>query len=229
MGVSHSLSLQRSAEDKEEIGQWKFLEQMEFLIAIKGTRTVSGNLPEASDEETETAADILQAAVEEADIEVETDGVNVFEQPIAVAVKRKESAQGGPKHKKKRNVQESEDPILSLIKQKLERKPESSRMGFFKSIMPRVEALEEDLFQEFQLQTLQSLKKLHALQTQQGHSSWQSGQSSLSSHTIFTPIPSPLSSATTSPPPVSSAMTSPSPSSSCYPRTTFHHSQGQTP
>ena len=80
--------------------------------------------------------------------------------------KRKESAQGGPKHKKKRNVQESEDPILSLMKQKLERKPESSRMGFFKSIMPRVEALEEDLFQEFQLQTLQSLKKLHALQTQ---------------------------------------------------------------
>ena len=103
----------------------------------------------------------------------------------------------------------------------------------------RVEALEEDLFQEFQLQTLQSLKKLHALQTQQGHSSWQSGQSSLSSHTIFTAIPSPLSStmtslsplssATRSPPPVISAMTSPSPSSSCYPRTAFHHSQGQTP
>ena len=93
----------------------------------------------------------------------------------------------------------------------------------------RVEALEEALFQELQLQTLQSLKKLHALQTQQGHSSWQSGQSSLSSHTIFTPVPSPLSSATTSPPPVSSAMTSPSPSLSCYARIAFHHSQGQTP
>ncbi|XP_041366857.1 uncharacterized protein LOC121381588 [Gigantopelta aegis] len=220
----HCNALQRT-RTKKKLGSvadnskpWKFLKQMEFLIPIKDIRNSKGNLPEASDEESETDADILQAAMEEADIVSEGDGVDVPEQAVDVVEKRKGSEQGGRKQKKKK-VEDNEDPILSLMRKKLERKPESPRIGFFNSIMPRVETLEEDLFQEFQLQTLQLLKNLHAQQTQQGHFSGKSGQSSLSSHDSFTPIPSPLSSSMSSPSP------SPSPSQSYYPPTALYRSQ----
>ncbi|XP_041372754.1 uncharacterized protein LOC121386024 [Gigantopelta aegis] len=216
----HCNALQRTRTKKksgsgaDNSKPWKFLKQMEFLIPIKDIRNSKGHLPEASDEESETDADILQAAMEEADIVSEGDGVDVPEQAVDMVEKRKGSEQGGRKQKKKK-VEDNEDPILSLMRKKLERKPESPRIGFFNSIMPRVETLEEDLFQEFQLQTLQLLKNLHAQQTQQGHFSGQSGQSSLSSHDSFTPIPSPLS----------SSMSSPSPSQSYYPPTALYRSQ----
>lgn len=168
----HCNALQRT---KKNLGSgagnsrpWKFIKQMEFLIPIKESRKSTGNLTEASDEETETKDGILQVVVEETDSDTvnEDDGFNVPEQLVAVVEKKKRSEQGVKQ--KKRKV-DSEDPIRSLMRKKLERKPESPRMSFFNSIMPRVEALEEDLFLEFQLQTLQLLKNLHAQQTQQGH------------------------------------------------------------
>ena len=133
---------------------------MEYLIPAKDSRKSKGNPTDTSYED-----DILQAAMKEADTVSEGDGIDVPEQPVpeqavAVAEKKTGSEQGGRKQKKKK-VEDSEDPILSLMRKEMEMKLESPRMGFFKSIMPRVEALEEDNFQEFQIQTLRLLQNLH--------------------------------------------------------------------
>ncbi|GFS18908.1 transcription factor Adf-1 [Elysia marginata] len=144
----------KSGSGADNSKPWKFLKQMEFLNPIKIIRNSKGNLPQERDED-----DILQTAMIEADVSSEGEEVDVPEQLVAVVEKRAGSEQGGKKHKKKK-VDDNDDDIISLLRKKIERKPESPRMGFFNSIMPRVETLDDDRFQELQLHTLQLLKKL---------------------------------------------------------------------
>ena len=93
----------------------------------------------------------------EADILSEGEEVDV----LAVVEKRAGSEQGGKKQKKKeKKVDDNNDDIISLLRKKIERKPESSRMGFFNSTMPRVEILDDDdRFQEFQLLLKKTLRR----------------------------------------------------------------------
>ncbi|GFS12626.1 hypothetical protein ElyMa_006702500 [Elysia marginata] len=194
----------KSGSGADNFKPWKFLKEMEFLNPNKIIRNSKGHLPQERDED-----DVLQTAIIEADVWSEGEEVDVPEQLVAVVEKRAGSEQGGKKHTKKK-VDDNDDDIISLLRKKIERKPESPRMGFFNSIMPRVETLDDDRSQEFQLQTLQLLKKLCAEQNHQGYFYRQSRQHCLSPYNSFTPITSP----------VSRSMSAPSSSQSYYHPTT---------
>ncbi|KAL8564388.1 hypothetical protein ACOMHN_057410 [Nucella lapillus] len=157
----------KSGSGADKSKPWKFMEQMEFLIPIKDVRTSKGNLAQLSDEESDPKeGDILQTAMDDADIRSDDDGVVVPEEAVAVAERRTGSEKEKRKPKKRKD-EDNDELILSLLKKKIKRKSESTRMGFFTSIMPRVDALDDEQFQEFQLQTLQLLKNLHIQKTQQ--------------------------------------------------------------
>lgn len=177
------------------------MKQMEFLISAKDVRISKGNLPQLSDEESgPKEGDMLQTAMDDAD----EDEVADPEEAVALEERRTRNEKEKRKQKKRKN-DDNDELILSLLKKKIERKSESTRMGFFTSIMPRVDALDDEQFQEFQLQTLQLLKNLHTQKTQQQQFSFQSSvHSSESSQHSFIPIQSPHNSSMSTPSPIPS-------------------------
>ena len=90
------------------------MKQMEFLIPIKEVRTSKGNLPQLSDEESDpNEGDILQTAMDDADIRSDDDGVVVLEEAVAVAERRTGSEKEKRKPKKRKD-EDNEELILSL-------------------------------------------------------------------------------------------------------------------
>ena len=183
-------------------GRWKFAEKMEFLLPVKNFRLRKSNLlgkfenyaKSADTLETTDDADInnqsmntMKIKFEEGDDEEEEeeeDDYNDKEISNDILLDRTYTSVKETKKPKKRKVEVSDEGSLSLLNVKSDDKQEYHRAAsFFHSIMHRVESLDDENFEEFQIETLQLLKRLRSkraqeMQTlQQGQSLSQQAQS----------------------------------------------------
>lgn len=165
---------------------WVFMESMRFLKIVKDKRSTTGNLSTNNDDveelnESGCSVDdnvsILEQAVkgsgilDESSITSHADDEDNLTDPPSQArastpsVLKPTSTESVVKQKcsSKRRAEESETALFQSLKRRLDEKSvarECPRMGFFKSLMPKVQSLTDDQFIEFQLKVLRDLKEV---------------------------------------------------------------------
>lgn len=163
---------------------WVFMKSMSFLKVVKEKRSTTGNLVSSHDDAEDVdesacsiddSTNILERAVRGSGIIDESsitshahDEDNLTDPPSPAStpsVLRPTSNESVVKQKcsSKRRAEESEAALFQSLKRRLDEKSvarECSRMGFFKSLMPKIQSLTEDQFIEFQLKVLRDLKEV---------------------------------------------------------------------
>jgi len=167
--------------------QWVFMKSMSFLKVVKEKRSTTGNLGSSHvavdlDESScsvDDSTNILERAVrwsgiinEVEDADDEDNLTDPPSRPPTPSVLRPTSNESVVKQKScsKRRAEESEAALFQSIKRRLDEKSvarECPRMGFFKSLMPKIQSLTDDQFIEFQLKVLSDLKEVSQPMLQQ--------------------------------------------------------------
>lgn len=157
-----------SSDDKT----WKFETAMSFLKVVKTQRTTTCNLDQDNDSEDEPSGDedanIIEKAADDAGIfQTADDDYQSSSQQQQQQPNKLSSTQGKPKSKsgKRKVAADSNDDdarncLYRAVQQRMEdTSKKSPRLKFFESIMPRVDAMSEDGFLEFQIGVLNLLKR----------------------------------------------------------------------
>lgn len=159
-----------SANKKE----WKFQEDMMFLIPAKKSRAMPGYVDpgmESDESERSFLGTSVDCNVDDVlERTVHFNKVTVIDGPVKKELKGQEEVSQMKLavtkllnlNSKRDELIKDEDELFKCFQQHQEKKCESQRMSFFKSIMPQVDALSDNDFLDFQVEVLQMIQRKRA-------------------------------------------------------------------